>query len=40
LMISGDLNQMPVISNGELVGVISRSQVLQYLQTRAELKAA
>jgi len=33
-------NQLPVISNGELVGVISRSQVLQFLQTRAELKAA
>jgi Zn-dependent protease/predicted transcriptional regulator len=40
LMTSGDLNQLPVISNGELVGVISRSQVLQFLQTRAELKAA
>jgi CBS domain-containing protein len=40
LMTSSDVNQLPVISNGELVGVITRSQVLQFLQTRAELKAA
>jgi|SRR5262245_14577168 len=40
LMTAEDVNQLPVISNGELVGVISRSQVLQFLQTRAELKAA
>ena len=39
-MAAGDLNQLPVISNGQLVGVISRSDVLQFLQTRAELKAA
>ena len=40
LMAAGDINQLPVISNGTLVGVLSRSQVLQFLQTRAELKAA
>ena len=40
LMAAGDINQLPVISNGKLVGVLSRSQVLQFLQTRAELKAA
>src|SRR5215470_11344501 len=40
LMTSSDVNQLPVISNGELVGVITRSQVLQFLQTHAELKAA
>jgi len=40
LMTSGDVNQLPVISNGELAGVISRSDVLQFLQTRSELKAA
>jgi predicted transcriptional regulator len=35
-----DVNQLPVVSNGEVVGVISRGNVLQFLQTRAELKAA
>ena len=40
LMTSSDVNQLPVISNGELAGVITRSQVLQFLQTNAELKAA
>ncbi len=34
-----DLNQLPVISNGHLEGVLSRAQVLSYLQTHAELKA-
>jgi len=33
-----DLNQLPVISNGHLEGVLSRAQVLSYLQTHAELK--
>jgi len=35
-----DVNQLPVISNGELVGVITRGNVVQFLKTRAELKAA
>lgn len=34
-----DLNQLPVVSNGHLEGVLSRSQVLSYLQTHAELRA-
>jgi hypothetical protein len=29
-----------VISNGELLGVITRANVVQFLKTRAELKAA
>jgi len=33
-----DLNQLPVISNKHLEGVLSRAQVLSYLQTHAELK--
>ena len=33
-----DLNQLPVISNGHLEGVLSRAQVLNYLQTHAELR--
>lgn len=32
-----DLNQLPVVSNGRLEGVISRGQVLRYLQTREQL---
>jgi Zn-dependent protease/predicted transcriptional regulator len=33
-----DLNQLPVVSDGKLEGVISRGQVLRYLQTRTELR--
>jgi Zn-dependent protease len=33
-----DLNQLPVVSEGKLEGVISRGQVLRYLQTRMELR--
>lgn len=33
-----DLNQLPVISNKHLEGVLSRTQVLSYLQTHAELR--
>jgi Zn-dependent protease/CBS domain-containing protein len=31
------LNQIPVMSNGHLVGLLSRSDVIRYLQTRKEL---
>jgi CBS domain-containing protein len=34
-----DLNQLPVISNHHLEGVLSRAQVLSYLQTHAEIGA-
>ena len=33
-----DVNQLPVMSNGTLEGIISRSQVLRLLQTRSELQ--
>jgi Zn-dependent protease/predicted transcriptional regulator len=33
-----DLNQLPVVSHGHLEGVLSRAQVLSYLQTRTELR--
>jgi len=33
-----DLNQLPVLSHGHLEGVLSRAQVLSYLQTHMELK--
>lgn len=32
-----DVNQLPVVSEGRLEGIISRGHVLQLLQTRAEL---
>ena len=40
LMGSRDLNQLPVVSHGDLAGVLSRSQLLNYLRTRAELQQA
>ena len=33
-----DVNQLPVISNGHLEGMLSRTQLLTYLQTHAELR--
>jgi Zn-dependent protease/predicted transcriptional regulator len=32
-----DVNQLPVVSNGRLEGIVSRDRLLQYLVTRAEL---
>ena len=32
-----DVNQLPVVSGGRLEGIISRGQVLRYLQTRMDL---
>ncbi len=37
LMGSGDVNQLPVVANGTLVGFLSRGHILQLLQTRAEM---
>jgi len=39
VMSRNDLNQLPVVSNGHLEGVLSRAHVLRYLQTRAQLLA-
>ncbi|MGH9883568.1 MAG: site-2 protease family protein [Pyrinomonadaceae bacterium] len=39
VMAREDLNQLPVMANGELAGLISRGHVLQLIQTRAELHA-
>ena len=33
-----DLNQLPVVSNSHLEGVLSRAEVLNYLQTYEELQ--
>jgi len=38
VMASEDLNQLPVVLGGRVEGVISRGQVLRYLQTRIELR--
>jgi len=38
LMSRDDLNQLPVISGGRLVGIFSRAHVLNFLKTRAELQ--
>ena len=37
MMAHEDLNQLPIVADGELIGFISRAHVLQLLQTRAEL---
>jgi CBS domain-containing protein len=37
IMSRDDVNQLPVMSNGHLAGVITRSHVLRLVQTRAEL---
>ncbi|RPI54931.1 MAG: CBS domain-containing protein [Acidobacteria bacterium] len=33
-----DVNQLPVVANGRIEGVISRDRVMQFLITRAELE--
>jgi CBS domain-containing protein len=38
MMSRHDLNQLPVVSDGHLQGVLSRGQVLTYLHTRMELQ--
>ena len=40
LMGGHDLNQLPVVSHGDLAGIISRSELLKYLRTHAELSQA
>ena len=37
MMTRDDLNQLPVLSDGQLQGVFSRGQVLRLLQAYAEL---
>jgi len=38
LMTNHNLSQLPVVSDGHLDGVLSRGEILDYLQTRAELE--
>ena len=37
MMAHEDLNQLPIVADGELAGFISRAHILQLLQTRAQL---
>jgi predicted transcriptional regulator len=37
MMAREDVNQMPVVEQGKLAGIISRGQIVRVLQTRAEL---
>jgi CBS-domain-containing membrane protein len=38
LVTSKDVNQLPVVANGTLQGVVSRSQLVQLLQLRSALQ--
>ena len=38
MMAEGDINQVPVVDDGRVVGVIARDSLLQFLRTRAELR--
>jgi Zn-dependent protease/predicted transcriptional regulator len=40
LMAGNDVNQLPVVAHGTLQGVVSRSELVQLLQTRSELEGA
>ncbi len=39
LMSRDDINQMPVVSDGDVMGILSRAAVLNYLHTKTELQA-
>jgi Mg/Co/Ni transporter MgtE len=36
-MTASDVNQMPVMDNGQLLGMVARDRVLAFIRTRAEL---
>jgi len=38
LMAGNDVNQLPVVANGTLQGILSRSHLMQLLHARAELR--
>jgi Zn-dependent protease/predicted transcriptional regulator len=40
LMAQDNVNELPVVSNGELVGFVSRGHVVEFMQAQQELKAA
>lgn len=38
IMVRSDINQLPVVANGSLQGIVSRSQVIRLLEIRNELR--
>ena len=40
LMAQDNVTELPVVSNGEFVGVVSRGRVVEFMQTQQALKAA
>ena len=40
LMTGNDVNQLPVVANGTLQGIVSRSHLMQLLQARSELQVS
>jgi CBS domain-containing protein len=40
MMARENVSHAPVLSSGELVGLISRGRIIEFLQTHADLKAA
>jgi len=40
LMAVNDVNQLPVVADGALQGILSRSHLMQVLQARSELRRA
>ena len=39
LMAGNDVNQLPVVANGTLQGIVSRSHLMQLLQARSDLQS-
>jgi Zn-dependent protease len=39
-LVRSDVNQLPVVANGGVVGLITRGNILEFLHTQEELKAA
>jgi signal-transduction protein with cAMP-binding, CBS, and nucleotidyltransferase domain len=38
IMVRNDVNQLPVVAQGSLQGIVSRSQIMHLLQVRGELR--
>jgi hypothetical protein len=38
-MAGNDINQLPVVANGVLQGIVSRSHLMQLLQARSDLQS-